>query len=334
MGPIKVIRYAFFVIMILACSSCYKSNPSRLKSSFTDSLTEHEFDSLSFREQHHYTRNFNFIVKADSMVLLRQQPEEKMSDLITDSFVVHRHDHLVVADIRIIPADSIDSVWVQVAKDQYTFGWQHGKTLLKHVVPDDPISQFISTFSDIHLLIFLSVIGFITMCYLFRKLMRRNARIVHFRDVDSFYPTLLALLVSASATLYASIQMFAPDLWQEFYFHPTLNPFSVRPLLCVFLLSVWFMLIIGLAVIDDIRHLLPFGEAILYLCGLLAVCALDYIVFSLSTLYYVGYLLLLMYTYFAIVQYFSRNHTRFVCGNCGTKLHRKGRCPHCGALNE
>src|SRR5574344_1232528 len=107
MGPIKVIRYAFLVIMILACSSCYKSNPSRLKSSFTESLTEHELNSLSFREQHHYTRNVNVIVKADSMVLLRQQREEKMSDLITDSFVVHRHDDLVVADIRIIPADRI-----------------------------------------------------------------------------------------------------------------------------------------------------------------------------------------------------------------------------------
>jgi hypothetical protein len=53
-------------------------------------------------------------VRADSIDFLRQQPEELASDLLTDSFTVLKGDHLVVADIRMIPNDTIDSVWVQV----------------------------------------------------------------------------------------------------------------------------------------------------------------------------------------------------------------------------
>ena len=80
-----------------------------------------------------------------------------------------------MADIRTIPSDSIDSVWIQVARDQHTFGWQRESVLLSKVVPDDPISQFISTFSDIHLLISLVIVVLIFTGYVTRKLMRKNA---------------------------------------------------------------------------------------------------------------------------------------------------------------
>jgi len=49
-----------------------------------------------------------------------------------------------------------------------------------------------------------------------------------------------------------------------------------------------------------VYHRLPLGEAILYLVGLAAVCAVIYVVFSITTLYYVGYPLLIAYFYFAI----------------------------------
>ena len=41
------------------------------------------------------------------------------------------------------PADSVDSVWVKVARDQETMGWVHEKELLEKVVPVDSVSQFI-----------------------------------------------------------------------------------------------------------------------------------------------------------------------------------------------
>ena len=201
-------------------------------------------------------------------------------------------------------------------------------------MPDDPISEFISKFSDIHVIIFLAVIAVIGATYLLRRIYRRNAHIVHFNDIHTFYPTLLCLIVASSATLYASIQSFAPELWKHFYFHPTLNPFSVPLALGVFLSSVWAMLIVGLAAVDDVRHQLPFGDAVLYLGGLAAVCAVNYIVFSITTLYVIGYLLLALYFYFAIRQYHRLNRARFVCGKCGAKLRQKGRCPYCGTMNE
>ncbi|GAB6982215.1 TFIIB-type zinc ribbon-containing protein [Prevotella dentasini] len=291
-------------------------------------------DSFAFRVKHHYSQGFNFIVRSDSLMLLRQQPEEAVNKMETDSFAVMQGKSLVVADIRILPNDKTDSVWVHIATEDYTFGWIHESRLLKQVDPDDPISQFISLFSNMHLLIFLIVISLIAVSYLMRKILKQNARIVHFNDINSFYPTLLAVIVAASATFYASIQLFAPETWREFYFHPSLNPFSQPVLLNIFLVLVWAMLIIAIAAFDDVRRLLKSGDAMLYLCGLAAVCAVNYIVFSVLTLYYIGYLLLVAYIVYAVRIFLRRNIDTYICGKCGARIHRKGRCPHCGTLNE
>ena len=239
-------------------------------------------------------------------MLLRQQPEEAVNKMETDSFAVKKGKEVVVADIRILPNDKQDSVWVQIATEDYAFGWVHENRLLKQVDPADPISQFISTFSNIHLLIFLIVISIMGVGYLARKILKKNAHIVHFNDISSLYPTLLAVIVALSAAFYASIQLFAPETWREFYFHPSLNPFSQPPLLNIFLVLVWAMLIIGIATIDDVRRLLKSGETLLYLCGLGAVCAVNYIVFSVLTLYYIGYPLLIVYIYYASVSIYVR----------------------------
>lgn len=319
-------------LLVLLCSSCYHQNTKNINENLLDSVGQN--DSSHFKATHHYSSNYNFVVKADSLVLSKQQPEETLSHLQEDSLVVYKNDHLVVADIRIMSADSIDSVWVQVARDQQTFGWIHESKLLPNVVPDDPLSLFISTFSDIHLLVFLVIIVLISVYYIMRKLLSASLPIVHLRDINSIYPTLLVLLVATSATFYASIQLFAPQVWHHFYFHPTLNPFSVPLPLNLFLLSVWAILLIGLAAIDDVRHLLPLGDAVLYLCGLAAVCAVNYIIFSVSTLYYIGYPLLIVYVYWAIKRYIKMPRIKFVCGNCGMPLEKSRRCEHCGALNE
>ena len=296
--------------------------------------TRSKVDSLAFRVKHHYSQGFNFVVIPDSLMLLRQQPEEAVNDMKTDSFAVKKGKEVVVADIRILPNDKQDSVWVQIATEDYAFGWIHESQLLKQVVPADPISQFISTFSNIHLLIFLIVISIMGVGYLARKILKKNAHIVHLNDISSFYPTLLAVIVALSAAFYASIQLFAPETWREFYFHPSLNPFSQPLLLNIFLVLVWAMLIICIATIDDVRRLLKSGEALLYLSGLGAVCAVNYIVFSVLTLYYIGYPLLIVYIYYAFRIYLRKTRETYYCGNCGVRLHRKGRCPQCGAVNE
>lgn len=318
------------VLWGMLLTACYHEHSPKSKAS-TAELAD---DSLTFAKTHHYTNNYNFVVKADSLVLFSQQPEEINSGLATDSIVVPKHTHLVVADIRIMPNDKTDSVWIQLAKDQYTFGWTQESRLLPAVVPDDPISQFISTFSDTHLLIFLVVICIIAAAYLIRTLLRRNAHLVHINDIDSFYPALLALTVATAATFYASIQLFAPDTWRHFYYHPTLNPFSVPPLLSIFLCSVWAILILAVAVVDVVHNRLPRGEAVLYLFGLIGVCAINYIVFSITTLYYVGYTLLAIYFFFAIHHYYRSHRPTLLCGRCGRRIPSRGICPHCGAVNN
>lgn len=293
-------------VMTMILSGCYHRHNVKPQHAALVEYSDKQLDSISFSTTHHYTNKYNFVVAADSLMLIRQQPEEYVSHLPIDSFSVKKNCLLVVSDIRMIPQDSIDSVWVQLATEDNAFGWTHESNLLPKVVPDDPISQFIMTFSNVHLIIFLIVIVVIGAAYLIRKIFSKNARIVHFNDIDSPYPTALVLMVSLSAAFYATIQTFMPEVWRHFYFHPTLNPFAVPRVLGFFLASVWAILILGLACVDEVKHRLNLGEAVLYLGGLAGVCAVDYILFSISTLYYIGYIILVAYFWFAICAFLRR----------------------------
>lgn len=289
--------------ILLMLSSCYHRHNSHQQHAAMVEYSDRQLDSISFSTTHHYTNKYNFLVFKDSLELMRQQPEEYISGLKVDTFAVKKNHLLVVTDIRMVPQDSIDSVWVQLATENNDFGWVRESKLLRRVVPDDPISEFIMTFSNVHLLIFLVVIVVITMAYLVRKVFHSNGKIVHFNDIDSPYPVTLVLLVSISAAFYGWIQSFEPEMWRHFYFHPSLNPFAVPHLLGVFLALVWAVLIVALACVDEVYHRLTFGEGLLYLGGLAGVCALDYIIFSVLSLYYIGYALLFAYIYFAIKTY-------------------------------
>ena len=300
--------FCFMLGFCLMLSSCYhRHSAKRQQHAALVEYSDKQLDSISFSSTHHYTNKYNFAVATDSLVLIKQQPEEYVNHLQIDSFSVKKNCLLVVSDIRMIPQDSIDSVWVQLATEENQFGWVHESNMLPKVVPDDPISQFIMTFSNTHLLIFLVVIVLIGVAYLVRQVRTKNARIVHFNDIDSPYPTALVLMVSLSAAFYATIQTYMPEMWRHFYFHPTLNPFAVPRVLGFFLASVWAILILGLACIDEVKHRLGIGEAVLYFGGLCGVCAIDYIIFSVSTLCFVGYIILVAYFWFAIRAYLHRS---------------------------
>ncbi len=299
-----------FCALCMTLCGCYNRGPITPDAW---NLTEQQLDSISFYTTHHYTQNYNFVVTSDSLVVIAQQPEampipEVLSSLhgAADSslFTLHsslfKGERIVVADIMTVPSDTIDSVWVKVARDQLTFGWIHENELLAKVSPDDPISQFIDFFSDVHLLAFLAFCVVIVAAYGVRRLMRRGAKIVHFNDIPSFYPTTLCLLVASSAVLYSSIQLFGPESWRHFYYHPSLNPFGMPLHLGLFVSSVWAIVIVAIATVDDVTKHLPLGSAILYLGGLTAVCAVDYVIFSITTLYYIGYPLLIAYYIFAL----------------------------------
>ena len=302
-------RLVSLLFLALLLCGCYNRGP--ITPDAWD-LTRQQLDSISFYTTHHYTQNFNFVVTGDSLVVVAQQPEDMaVPDVVSveiqtesgeyhkDSITLLRNERIVVADIKTVPSDTIDSVWVKVARDQLTFGWVHESELLSKVSPDDPISQFIDFFSDAHLLIFLAFCVVVVAAYGIRRLLRRGAKIVHFNDIPSFYPTALCLLVASSAVLYSSIQLFGAETWRHFYYHPSLNPFALPFWLGVFVSSVWAIVIVAIATVDDVTRLLPLGASILYLSGLGAICAVCYVVFSITTLYYVGYPLLIAYYVFA-----------------------------------
>ncbi len=311
----KLLHILLAMFTMVAVCSCYQER--------TDDLPSR-----------HYGIGYNFEVRADSLVLIAQQPEEHVSQLDIDSFAVKRKSHVAILDMHVLPQDSIDSVWIKLIGEEGQYGWIHESRMLKAVMPTDPISQFIMFFSDTHILFALIIVAVITATYAIRKVKRKGVQLVHFQDIPSFYPTLLCITVAAAATFYASLQMFGADTWQQFYYHPSLNPFLMPPILAVFISSVWAMLIIGIAAAEDTRHHLPAEDTIVYLAGLAGTCAILYIVFSITTLYYVGYPLLVAYCWFAIRRYVKHSRQHFVCGNCGKRLHQKGECPYCGAIND
>ena len=106
-------------------SSCYHRYNSHQQHAALIEYSNKQLDSISFSTTHHYTNKFNFMVFKDSLVLVKQQPEELMSELPVDSFAVKKNRLLVVTDIRMVPKDSIDSVCI-ANKSAHEFYKQHG----------------------------------------------------------------------------------------------------------------------------------------------------------------------------------------------------------------
>ena len=281
-----------------------------------------------------YAVNDNFYLTADSVQLQAEEPLHNMPiDTLSDSVMLYYNDPLVVAQLVIIPEDSIDSVWVKVARDQFSQGWIHQNSFITSVVPDDPISEFIHLFSQRHHWYFIGVIFAVLMLIVWRQIHHSNFHIIYVRDICSFYPTLLVVALSSSAILYASIQRFVPETWVMYYYHPTLNPFQLPLILGLFVASIWLLVILVIATIDEVFNLLPILEAFLYLFSLLGVCVVCYVVFSLPILGVIGYLLYIAVSVLFIWKYLTCFRARCVCGRCGAKMHGKGRCSRCKAIN-
>lgn len=309
-----------------------------------------EIDSVEFRTAHHYWRGYNFVA-TDSFRIFSRPPFTPEPVYASDSsVVVCEDDVLVVEDVA---ADSLDDarIWVKVAAvggfetygpdgayaaaERIRSGWVPESELLSASVPDEPVSKFIRGFSDGRLKLALSCVGLAVLLYLVQAVRRRRVRLVHFNDVDSFYPTLLCLVVSGMAVLYQTLQVYVPETWVEFYFHPTLNPFhpGLPPVMSLLVAAVWAFVLSGVAVLDDLRRRPDLPDGFSYVAGLGAACMLLYLFFTVAVPPKLGYALLALYWWFAIRRY-RRGRPRYLCGRCGRTLAALGTCPHCGALNE
>lgn len=320
----KKLIYIFLSLLILA--SCVDGSTMRKKQSKNDSdsvhvvvnivdtvkqdstllsLTPQQIDSLHFRLTHHYSENFNFVVKSDSLTLI---PRE--GDIITDTCTVYDGDVIAVAAIKAVPGDSIDSIWVKVAHDQYTMGWVPEQQLLKSVTPDDSISQLLDALSDSRFVWMSAIVLIGIATFFFHTKKVRQLQILKFREMDSIYPPLFLILVSIMATLYASVQNFVPEFWQEFYYHPSLNPLILPPIMSWLVVVMWLVVITLIAVIDEVYHHFYFLEGLRYGAELIGIAMIVYLVFSWGTLFYIGYALLPAFIFACIWIYRNKIHKK------------------------
>lgn len=301
----------FFMTMVLLSACYYSADESTL-----------------------YAVNDNFFLKSDSMWLQTQEPLHNMPiDTLSDCIILYYNDPLVVAQIVVIPEDSIDSVWVKVARDQFAQGWIHQSDFLSSVVPEDPISEFIYLFSHRHLWYFVGLVFAVLIVLVVCKIRHSHFHMIFVRDISSFYPTMLTVTLSSSAILYAGIQRLVPETWVMYYYHPTLNPFELPFILGLFIASIWLLVVLVIATIDEVFALLSIPEAVLYLFSLMGVCVVCYMVFSLPALGWLGYILYLIFSVALIWRYIKCFRARCLCGKCGAKMHGKGQCTRCKTRN-
>lgn len=343
----RIVPYLLLLLFFLSAFSCTQSRRPMAATSLNDTdtiiakvmndsgaavisrLSNKQIDSLNFRIIHHYSENFNFIVKADSLMLVPM-----LEDLGIDTQYIYRDELIVVASHTLIHNDSIDSVWVKVASDRLAIGWIREKDLLHGVVPADIISVMIDTLSNSRVIWMLGLLVAGVVAYLIQRGRRRKLLLLQHEQMDSFYPFLFLILVSLMATVYATIQNYMPWYWQEFYYHPSLNPLVLPLQLSVLVTIVWAVLLVFLANIDEIHHCFSFIDTIYCTLELLAFGILVYLVFSWSTLIFIGYILLPLFIGGAIYYYLNYVRCRYQCGQCGKRIHSKGTCPYCGSNNQ
>ena len=282
-----------------------------------------------------YAVGDNFELCVDSLSLQSSQPlHNQPIDTTCEQMNVYLGNPLVVAETLIIPEDSVDSVWVKLARDQFTMGWTHQRTFLESVVPDDPISQFIHLFSVRHLLVFAIIFALSLIVLLWQVFSCKRPHVFFLRDILSPYPTFLLITLAASSLLYAGIQHYVPETWVLYYYHPTLNPFGLPLILSLFLCSVWLLLVLAIATIDEVLRQIPTGEGFMYLLSLLGCCILCYLLFTLAALSPgASYILYALFVLILLLRYFRHSRARYICGSCGKRMQSLGKCPHCGAEN-
>lgn len=317
------VAIVFCLMLLFVLSSCHYKAPE-LEG---DELSQKTKDSLNYLYERHYTWDTNLELVDDSIALECLPIKETFIQL-------YKGDKVVVAEFAVHPTDSVDSVWVKLAHTQDEQGWIREKELVQSFVPTDSLSQAIHLFSDTHASYFIIIFALFVGVYLFRAFKSKQLQMVYFNDIDSIYPLFLCLLISFSATIYESMQVFVPDTWEHFYFNPTLSPFKVPLVLSVFLLSIWLFLIVALAVLEDLFRQLTPAAAVFYLLGLMSCCIFCYFFFILTTHIYIGYLFLGLFILIFVKRVCRSIEYKYRCGYCGQRLKDKGTCFHCGAMNK
>lgn len=298
-----------------------------------------QIDSLEFRLTHHYSIGFNFVVTTNHITLAHSAEEGG------DSCLAFKDDQLVVLDIHtpktghashfIVPPSSKDSIWVKVGKENNEQGWISESDLLAQTIPDDSLSSIIdflgtTRFIWIALFLALGLLG----AFLHHKINTLHIPMVKMVDMDSFYPFLMIILSGILACYYTFILKYYPEYWDEYYFHPTLNPFILPVPMSILIVVVWLIIITFIALLIEIYHHFHFIRGVIYLLEIIGASVFTYIVIEWTAKFYIGYLLFLVLTWFLVMIYKDYVRCKYQCPVCGTELKEKGKCPGCGTILE
>ena len=255
-------------------------------------MSPQQIDSLVFRLTHHYSINFNFVVKADSIMLIPREGDAG------DTCYVKDGELIAVAAI----SNHIDTLWVKVAHDQRTMGWIAESELLKHSSPDDPISEILYALSGSRG-IWMSILAAIGLSAFFVKQRKNNRmRLFSLEQMQSPYPSMFLALIAVMAVLYSSVQNFVPEYWQEYYFHPSLNPLMLPPLMATLVVCVWLLIITFIAVCDEVYHHFDVLDGAIYIFELLGIGMIVYLAVSWTTIIFIGYLLAPVFLHYLYVR--------------------------------
>lgn len=282
----RFILSLLFIIIAFCNSNAQNPFVSDSDSVALIDLTPTQKDSLLFRLKHHYSANFNFLVKSDSIMLV---PRE--GDIIQDTCWVYKNELIAVAEIKMMQ-DSIDSVWVKVAHDQYTMGWIPEKDLLGSAIPHDQISEMIYILTNSRAFWMTALILFGLLAYYLHRGESRQLYVLNFKEMRSVYPFIFVALVAIMASVYSSVQCFVPEYWQEYYYHPVLSPIGLPLIMAILLSLAWLVVIIFIAVIDEVYHHFYFVAGITYIFELLGIAMFSYLIISWTTSIYIGYTIL------------------------------------------
>lgn len=221
-------------------------------------LTQKQRDSIAFSTRHHYNVGYNFICTADS-IWLAPHPEGTTLNLDYphEEVYLYEDDDFVVTEIFRNPnvtKSSLDSIWLCVGSDGIPLGWISEYDLHHKTTPVDPISRFMDACSRLtnclDKLVGHNIIIILLICLIAFQM---RASRTHILKEKSIYTSLLLLSAITSGCVLATIKCLTPELWQHFYYYPSLNPVGQPPMLALYLSTIWLSIILFLAIFFDLK---------------------------------------------------------------------------------
>ena len=296
-------RYVLLAVQVIALTALLAScGPDSQKSRSQWILTEGQKDSIAFSAVHHYNVGYNFIMEADSMQLHSVPNGISLTlDYAPDSATLLKNEDFVITETyRTAESDSLnngsatDSIWLRIGSDGIPLGWVGETEMLSKAAPVDPISHFIFQ-TRAHRNIILLIISILFLAGLAAIWFRQGVR-----SKLSGYPAALILSAATSGLLFALLQGIASHQWQEYYFHPTLNPLGQPLLLAVYLTGMWLSILLWIATIFDLYAKLSFtrllsGMALYTVSAVFLYAALASVNIVVSVVLYLALLACLIY---------------------------------------